>query len=1141
MSRQPPGRSAGEEAESPPPPVPTRTSLDPLQQLDPDSLLAGRYRVRRLLGVGGMGVVYLAHDTELDLEVALKLLRPDFAAQTDLIDRFRRELVLARQVSHRNVVRIHDIGQHGDLYFLTMDFIAGRSLRDLLEEEGALDVERALEIARQLAEALAVAHEEEVVHRDLKPSNVLIDDGGRAYITDFGVARSLSAVGLTQTGTVVGTPDYLSPEQARGETVDGRSDIYSLGLMLFEMITGELPFRSGSMAEVVAQRISGRLQLDRLGGEVPAGVRRVIRRCLESEPRRRYPSAAALATDLADPERAGRGPSGRWLRAALVALAVVAAAAGGAWWWARTPAPGEQPAAPAAEEGRLAVAVLPLIDETGTPREAWLASGLAELLAELLAESPTLTVVDPQRVFQTLADLKLPQGEWTDSSLRQVAELFDAERLVHGKLRAVGEGLRVDARMVARDPSGELDAQPVSAEVESRGNALGLVGQLGREVRDRLELAPPDTDIRLSSDAAAVQAYGEGSALLDRGETVAAVPALERAVEADSGFGAAWHRLAQAYQALGRPDDALAAVERAVASLADAPGRLTLQVRAEQALLLGEPGRAVEILGELRRRYPHDLEAAVALADAHGLEGSLGQAIQVLEQVVAEAPNHPRAWYLLAKFSILAGNSRQAIDEYLVRAMVIQNRLRNPQGRADVLNAFGVAYRELGELDRAEENYRQAGELRREIGDRRGYATCLRNLAQVEAFRGEYQAASDNLDQALAILEDLGDEAGLADLHNDLGQLEEARGRFAPVLEHYRRALSLRRRLGDRRAEAESLNNVGYAYYLLGDYDNASVYWHQALDLYRETGNAEGEVLATQSLGQLQLAQGDWEEATRSYLSALEASRQVEFTPATALSLGQLGKLAELRGRFAAALASYDEALALFGELKDARGLAEFGLGRAATLLELGLWPAARGQLEKVAAWLEGTANHEQLTELSLLRERLALAESDAEAAAEQLARARQEAEASGSPQAVLHVRLAAGRRQLAAGQADAARRELAAVLADAEELGHAALRLAAGEALASAELAAGRAQPAARTAQSALRLVRSVGEWAGAYRLHRLLAAASERSGRPQEAAASREQAARELDRMRRGLEPAQLEAFSRLVEETGSEQANG
>ncbi len=198
-----------------------------LYELRAGDVLANRFRIVALLGIGGMGLVYRGHDQALDVDVAIKLLRPELARKPEAFERFRQELLLARQVSSPHVVRIHDIAEHDGRWFITMDFIDGDSLEKRLDGNQKLPTDKAIGFAHDLLDGLSAAHQRGVVHRDLKPANVLIDAKERAYITDFGVARSLGATGLTHSGVIIGTPEYLSPEQARGETVDARSDLYA--------------------------------------------------------------------------------------------------------------------------------------------------------------------------------------------------------------------------------------------------------------------------------------------------------------------------------------------------------------------------------------------------------------------------------------------------------------------------------------------------------------------------------------------------------------------------------------------------------------------------------------------------------------------------------------------------------------------------------------------------------------------------------------------------------------------------------------------------------------------------------------------------------------------------------------------------
>jgi tetratricopeptide (TPR) repeat protein len=1132
------GASAGA-----PPESPTRTAAGD-RRLLPGALLAGRYRIVQLVGVGGMGMVYRAEDEQLGLAVAVKVLRPELAESRDLLERFKRELVLARQVSHPNVVRIHDIGHdlgsHGDLVFLTMDYVAGRSLRDLLAEEGRLDPQRAAGIARQLAAGLAAAHGAGVVHRDLKPGNVLLDAAGRAAITDFGVARSLAAAGPTLPGMVLGTLDYLSPEQARGEAVDGRTDLYALGIVLYEMLTGRMPFAGGTAAETLAQRLTGVPRDLRFGAaEVPPWLARIVRRLLEREPARRYASARELAADLGR----GRGPH-LSLRPKTWRLAAAAAGVAGLLtlgWTAheRAGLARRGPAAPVASVAagpRHAVAILPLADETGQRELAWVASGLPEMLASSLAESSRLRVLDSQRVSRTAADLKLPPGPLAEAEARRVAQLLDADRLVAGRVRAAGGRLRVDLSLVAADLHG-LPATPLHAEAPA-GEAFRLIDQLGATLRERLEVPPAAAPPAPSRSPAALAAYAQGAASLARGDALAAVPALERAVAADPRFTAAWVRLARAREALGRHEPAEEAARRAVATLPPGESRAADEAQAVEARLLGRPQRAQEILSRVVARHPDDVEARLELAEAYGEQGSLDRAVAALEPAMRLAPHDPRGWLLLGRYSILAGNARRAVDEYLVRALVAQNELGSDEGRADVWNAFGVAYNDLGETARAVENYERAAALRRRIGDERGYATTLRNLANIHTVRGEHEAAAKQLAQALAILERLGDQAGIADLYNDLGVLAEEQGGYERALAQYRRALAIRRDLGNDLALAQSYSNVGYACYLLGRFDDATAYGRQQLELAKRSGDATGVVLATQSLGVLALAQGDWDAAARDLLAALRTSRDLGMKAATASSLGHLGRLAAYQGRFGAALASYAEALAVLRELGDRRGLAEFTLAQAAAEIELGMADAAGERLRAAAELLAGERSREQQAELARLQGEWHRLRGERAAARAALGRALAEAKASQAAVELLAVRLSAAEAGLAGGESSPSR-ELERLAEEAAALGHAELRLRAAEALAFTALAAGDAPRAARAARSGLATASACGGWAGAYRLHQLLARALERGGGlpgspatpAAEAAAERAQAAAEIARVGRDLKPAERRSFERTA----------
>jgi len=1113
---------------------PTRTSETALRQLAVGTLLGGRYRILELAGAGGMGMVYRARDEQLDVTVAIKVLRPDLAGDGRWLERFKQELVLARQVTHPNVVRIHDIGSDGDRVFLTMDFVPGRSLRDLLAEHRRLAPERAAEIARQLALALGAAHRAGVIHRDLKPGNVLVDEtaGGalRVAITDFGVARSVGGQGLTLPGMVVGTLGYLSPEQAQGLALDGRSDLYTLGLLLYEMLTGELPFSAATEAEMLAQRLTGTPRnLSWAGATVPAHLRDLVQRLLARDPARRCQSAAEVIQGL---DRRGTPPSYRIRRVAVAAFCLLALVALG-WTVRQRVRLARQGVAPkAVTAARHAVAILPLADDTGRPDLAWVATGMPEMLAASLAESPELRVLDSQRIVQTLEDLKLPRGPLPEADARRLATLLDADRLVGGRVHAAGNVLRIDLSLLTTDPPG-VPAAAFHAEAGPE-ETFRLIEQIGSSLRQQLAVPPSALEPPASRSPPAVAGFARGVASLTRGDALAAVPALESAVAADPRYSAAWVQLAKAREALGRGGPALEAARRGVETLRGGESRAAYEARAVEARLLGRPERAQEILGHLVDRYPDDVEVRVELAEAFG-EQNLDRAISALEAAVHLAPHHPRAWFLLGKYSILAGNARRAVDEYLVRALVVQNQLGSEQGRADVLNAFGVAYRDLGEMERAAENYEQAAAIRKRIGDQRGYATTLRNLANIHTVRGEVAIAEKQLTEALDLAQRLGDQAGIADLYNDFGVLAEQRGNTEEALERYRQALRARRDLGNDLALAQSFSNVGFACYLLGRYDDALVYWRQGLDMAKKSADPSGILMATQNLGQLELARGEWDAAVKSFLTALSSSRELGMKQATVVSLGNLGRLAQYQGRPGAALASYGEALAVSRQMDDKGGLAEFTLAAAEAELELGMTDAAGARLRAAGELLREGKNREQQAELDRLRGELLLAQGDRAGASAALRQAVASAAASHGVVALLSARLSAA----AAGAKLA---ELEKLRAEADTLGNARLRLRADEAVATAALAAGDLRKAQKAARAGLEQAAACGAYAGAYRLHLLLARTLEAGGHgtdSAEAAAERRRAADEIARVSRDLSPAQRSFFDRLAEvQNGTEQ---
>src|SRR3954471_13050517 len=268
----------------------------------------GRYKVLDMVGGGGMDNVYLAHDMILDRDVAVKVLRLDFANDEELIRRFQREAQSATSLVHQNIVSIYDVGEEGDsVYYIVMEYVEGQTLKQYIQQHSPIPVSKALSIMEQLTSAITHAHQNHIIHRDIKPQNILMDQNGNVKITDFGIAMALSATSITQTNSVLGSVHYLSPEQARGGVANHKSDIYSLGIVMFELLTGRLPFSGESAVSIALKHLQSEIpSLRRWNATVPQSVENIVLKATAKDPFHRYASVQEVEEDLRtalDPER----------------------------------------------------------------------------------------------------------------------------------------------------------------------------------------------------------------------------------------------------------------------------------------------------------------------------------------------------------------------------------------------------------------------------------------------------------------------------------------------------------------------------------------------------------------------------------------------------------------------------------------------------------------------------------------------------------------------------------------------------------------------------------------------------------------------------------------------------------------------
>ena len=615
--------------------------------------LGPQYRLERELGRGGMGVVFLATDTTLDRQVAIKVVHPELAAHESITRRFLAEARTIARLRHPNIVAVHAAGSAEGLLYYVMDEVAGESLRQRLLREGRISPADTARILSHLAAALDASGRAGVVHRDVKPENVLLDEAsGRAMLADFGIARAVAveATGSsTGQGVAVGTPVYMSPEQAAGEEIDTRSDLYALGVVAYEMLTGQPPFQ-GPHRVVVSKHIAERpVPVERLRPETPRELAGAVMRALEKQPSDRWQTGEefrqAVVGERPMPPSA-RHTSGRVISLVAAALVLLVATVA---LIRRSPGP------PRGINPRHSILVLPFDNLREERSVDWLRDGSVSMLGLNLSQWNDLTVVDHERLHDLLAKHHLKVGDDIGLNMaRRLAREAGAWTVVLGDFTPAGDSLHLTARVFDVASGKRVDVARVDDRAGS--DVRPLFDDLAAKLLD-LSGAPNEIRIGLARSTTqsleAFRAYLRGVEHLNRWDLAGAQRDLERAIALDTTFGLAYYKLALTRGWVGGTEDSIAhrAIRRATAFSGNLPPHERAVINAHRAFVQGERAEARALYQQLLARDANDADAWYGLGDAwfHDTAGvdqapAWTQAMRAFKRALALDPNYALAY-----------------------------------------------------------------------------------------------------------------------------------------------------------------------------------------------------------------------------------------------------------------------------------------------------------------------------------------------------------------------------------------------------------------------------------------------------------------------------------------------------------------
>jgi tetratricopeptide (TPR) repeat protein/TolB-like protein len=1085
--------------------------------------LGTRYVIEAVLGEGGMGMVYKATDRELNRTVALKMIRPELGSRPEILDRFKREILLASQVTHKNVVRIHDLGEVGDLRFISMSYIEGESLLALLHREGPLTPERGVPIIRQVALALQAAHDAGVVHRDLKPHNILIDSDGQPYVGDFGISRSMNSDGtMTETGAILGTVDYMSPEQAKGEVPDHRSDIYSLGVVMFEMFTGAMPFRASNALSVMVKRVhEDAPQPSTVRPGLPPWLSAIILRAMQRNPDARYQNLHELVRDI-DRQRASRAARRRLGRgAALTAAGIVAA---GLLGWAGRQYLSTRTAGPTAI--RTSLAVLPVRNATSDPRFDWVKTGATSVLRTGLLQAKALRLAGDDRVQEVLAVLKPGDGEEArPATAQRLGKLTGVENVLAASLLKTGGGFRIEASLMQIGDTALAGTHPLIVDGADEAAIPKMMDELTTRVRHDLGVArawgerSADTTGLASKSVQALSLYGEGLELRRAGNLTEAAKRLEGAAAKDPRFTMAQLQLAETYDGLGYTDKAKQTADAAAQSARDASPYEAAYLRAVRARLAQDFEAAAKAYTEICDLTPNSPDAFIDLATAQEQGGDLPHALESLKRALALDPKHPGAQFAAGRVQVKMGNTADGIVAFNT-ALDLQKAAGNDEGAATVLNGLGNAYDALSQFDDAAKYFQQSLELRRRVGDQRGVSVSLSNLAMLRSNQGRHDEAIALARQSIDTAKSIGYTAGVANAWSRLGEIDQNAGRTDEALRAYQESLKLLRESGDEARLARTLSSVGYVNTVLGHYVDAFFFLKEALAKRRAIGDKREIMRSLNDIAAVEQVQGRYDEALKYDTENLSLAREVGEKNAVATLSGNLSNIHEDQGNYAAALSLLADAKSIADELQDATLQASTLTFLGSTLRRMGDSAGAGAALQEAVRRARDLDNTALLAEALAYQGALLQSMHQPRPAAEALKESLAAAAKAGDRRLGLLARL------YAASGAQSAM-DLRKVLAEIESSGLAPLAAQARLALARLALSENRAGEALIEAGKAIEAATPMAQRDALLQAHHLACRALVAQRKPETAQEHALAAIGSLEEMRQGLSGEALQHF--------------